>query len=123
MHRAPIITGIVLVLSFHFFVTSISRSLYLESFWKSLREKFSSAGSVTSIMMHAFSSKVFNITSRRFASIFLSALIVKSQRIVTSVLSITGCGVCSYHFSVWGKLKFLHNIQCMKLATRSYLWK
>ena len=26
-------------------------------------------------------------------------------------------------FSVWGKLKFLHYIQCIKLATRSCLWR
>ena len=58
-----------------------------------------------------------------FASIFLSVLIVKSHKIVTSVLSTTSCGVCSCHFSMWGSLKFLRNIQCMKLATRSCLWR
>ena len=40
MPSAPITTGIVLVLSVHIFVTSISRSLYLESFWNSLTEIF-----------------------------------------------------------------------------------
>ena len=40
MPRAPIATGIVLVLCFHIFATSISRSLYLERFWNSLREFF-----------------------------------------------------------------------------------
>ena len=63
------------------------------------------------------------LMSGRFASIFLSTLIVKSLRIVTSVFSVTGCGVSPYHFSVWGSLKFLHNILCMKLATRSCLWR
>ena len=40
MPRAPITTGIILVLSFHVFVTSISRCLYLESFRNSLWEIF-----------------------------------------------------------------------------------
>ena len=34
MPRAPITSAIVLVLSFQIFDTSISKSLYLESFWK-----------------------------------------------------------------------------------------
>ena len=117
MPRAPIATGIVLVLSFYIFITSISRSLYLQSFWNTLREVFLSAGTVTSIMIHIFLSKFFIVMSGQFTSIFLSVLIGKSHRFVTFVLSVTGCGVCSYHFSVWGWLKFSHNIQCMKLMT------
>ena len=123
MPRAPITTGIVLILNFYIFVTSISRSLYLESFWNSLREIFLSAGTVTSIMIHVFSSKLFIVMSGWLASIFQSVLIVKSHRIVTSVPSVTGCGVCSYHFPVCGKLKFLHNIQWMKQVSRSCLWR
>ena len=42
--------------------------------------------------------KIFMEMSGRFASIFLSVLIVNFHRIVTSVLSITGCGVCSCYF-------------------------
>ena len=91
MPRAPITTGTVLVLSFYIFVTLISRSLFLAS--RTLRKIFLSAGPVTSIMMHVFSSKFFIVMSGRFASIFLSVLIVKPHRIVTSVLSITVCGV------------------------------
>ena len=85
MLRAPITTGVVFVTSFHIFVASISRYLHLESFWNFLREIFLSAGTLTSIIIHVFSSKFF-----RFTSIFLSVLIVKSHRIVTSVLSTTG---------------------------------
>ena len=121
MSRAPITTGIVLVLSFHIFVTSIWRSLYLESFWNSLREIFLSAQTVTSIMIYDSLQKI--VMSGRFASIFLSILIVKSHRIVSPVLSITSSGVCSYHFSVWERLKILHNTQCMKLETRPCLWR
>ena len=76
MPRDPITPGIVLVLNFHIFVTSIPRSFYLESIWNSLREKFSSAGTIASIMMHIFSLKFFIVMSDRFASIFLSVLIV-----------------------------------------------
>ena len=76
-----------------------------------------------SVMIHVFSSKFVIIMSGRFTSIFLSALIVKSHRTVTSVLSITGCGIHSYHLSVWAKVRFLHNIQCIKLATQSRLWR
>ena len=45
-------------------------------------------------MMHVFSSKYFIIMFSRFASFFLSVLIVKSHKIVTFVLSGTGlwCG-------------------------------
>ena len=121
MPSAPVTTGMVLVLSFHIFVTSISRSLYLESFWNSLREIFLSSGTATSSIIHVFSLWSFIVLSGRFASILLSVWIVKSHKIVTYVLSITGCGVCSYHFSVWGRLKFVHSVQCMNLATRSCL--
>ena len=117
MPRTPTTTGIVLVLSFYISVTTISRSLYLESFWNSLREIFLSAGTVTSIMMYVFSLTCFIVMPSWFASIFLSLLIAKSHGIVTSLLSVTGCGVCSYHFSVRCRLKFLQNIQSMKLAT------
>ena len=58
--------------------------------------------------------EIFLVMSGRFALIYLSVLIKKSHRIVTSVLPVTGCGVCLCHFSVWGRLKYLHNIQCMK---------
>ena len=61
-----------------------------------------SAGNATSIMIHVFSSKVFIVMSIRFAFIFLSVLIVKSHKIVTSALSVTAGGVCSYHFFVSG---------------------
>ena len=40
MPRVPVTTGIVFVLSFHIFVTSISRPSHLESFWNSLKETF-----------------------------------------------------------------------------------
>ena len=123
MPRAPVTNGIMLVLSFYIFVTSILRSLYLESFWNSLREKFLSAGTAISIMMHVFSSNFFIVMSGQSAFIFPSVLIVKSHRIIFSVLSVTDCGVRSYHFSVWGMLRILRNIQCMKLATQSCLWR
>ena len=86
-----------------------------------MREIFLSNGTVLFVMIHVFFSKFFIVMSSQFASIFLSVLIVKYNRIVTSVVSVTGCGVWSYHYSVWGRLKFLHNMQCMNLATRSCL--
>ena len=46
------------------------------------------------------------VMSGRFASTFLSVLIVKFHRIVTSVLSITGCDIFSCYFPVWVRLKF-----------------
>ena len=123
MPRAPITTEIVLVLSFHIFVTSVSRSLYLERFWNSLKEMFLSAGTATSIKIHVFSSNIFCAISGWFTSIFLSVLIVKVYRTVTSVFSVTACDACSYHFSVWGRLKFLHNICYMKLVPGPFLWR
>ena len=55
------------------------------------------------------------LTFSQFVLIVPYVLIVKSQRIVTSVLPVTGCDVCLYHFSVRGRLKYLRNIECMKL--------
>ena len=77
----------------------------------------------TCIDINVFSLKRFIITSGWFASIFLSVFIVKSHRFVTSVLSVTDCSTCSYHFFVWGRLQFLHNTQCIKLAICSCLWR
>ena len=108
MPRVPITTGIVLVLIFHIFEPQF-QDLYIQK--GSLRELFLSDGTVTSSIMHVFSSKFFIVMSAQFASIFLSVLIVKPHRIVISVLSVTGCGICSYHFCVWSRLKFLHNFQ------------
>ena len=64
------------------------------------RNNFLSAGTITSIMMHACSSKFFIVMSGQFASIFLSVFILKSHRIVTSVLSGAGCGVFSEILSI-----------------------
>ena len=119
MSGAPITTGIVLIMSFHIFVTSIYRSLYLERFWNTLRDIFLSAGTLTSVMMHVFSLSLLIVTSGQYAFIFLSVLIMNYHRIVSSALCVTGYGECLYHFSVWDRLTFLHNIQCMKLANRS----
>ena len=110
MPRAPVTTGIILVLSFHIFVASISRSLCLGSFWNSLREIYLSIRTVTSIMIPVFSSKFFIEMSGRFASIFLSVLIVKSQSIVTSVLSVTGYVVYSYHFFAWVRFYIISSV-------------
>lgn len=87
-----------------------------------MRKIFLSAGTITSIVIHVYPSKFFIAMSGWFASIFLYVLIVKYHRIVPSVLSIIDFGLCSYHFSVWDRLKLLHNIQYMKLVTRSDLW-
>ena len=94
MLRISVTTVIILVLSFHIFVTLISRSLNLETFRNSSREIFLSAGTATSIMIYVFSSNFFIVMSGRFVSIFLSVLIVKSHRIVAFVHYITGCGKC-----------------------------
>ena len=103
MPSAPVTTAIVLILSFKIFVTSISRSLYLESFWNSLREIFFICWKCNIYHDACIFFEICYLMSGRFASIFLSALIVKSLRIVTSVFSVTGCGVSPYHFSVWGR--------------------
>ena len=104
--RAPIIIETGLVLNFHIFVTSIWRYLYLESARNSLREILLSDKTVTSFMIRVFAFEFFIVMSSRFASIYLFVLIMKSHRIVTSVLFITSCGLCSYYFSVWGNFKF-----------------
>ena len=75
----PITIPIVFVLSFHIFVTSIPRSLYLKSLSNSFSEKFYSAGTVTSNIVHVRSLKSLIIMSGRFASIFLSVIRVNSK--------------------------------------------
>ena len=66
---AVITTEVAFVLSFHIFVTSISRSLYLVNLSNSFSEIFLSAGTVTSNMVHARFLKSLIILSQRFASI------------------------------------------------------
>ena len=100
--NAPITTGMIFVLSFHILVTSISRSLYFESFWNSFNEMFRSESTATSIMMQVRSSWFLIIISGLFASIFLYVWTVKSHSMVTFFPSTTGFGVYSYHFSVFG---------------------
>ena len=53
--KIPITTRIVTVFIFYSFSTSISRSLYLDSFSNSATETFLSAGIFTSIKLQAFS--------------------------------------------------------------------
>ena len=66
---AVITTEVAFVLSFHIFVTSISRSLHLVNLSNSFSEIFLSAGTVTSNMVHARFLKSLIILSQRFASI------------------------------------------------------
>ena len=110
--NAPITTGIIFVLRFNILVTSISRSLYFESFWNSFNAMFWSEGNKKSgrtnlhhdgqIIMQVRSSWLFIIISVLFASTFLSDWTVKLHSMVTFFLSTTGSGVFLYHFSVCG---------------------
>ena len=98
MPSASIATGIVLVLSFHIFIISISRSLYLESFRNSVKRNIFICWNCNNYHDTCILFKFFIVISGRFAFIFLSVLIMKLHRIVTSVLCVTVCGVCWYHF-------------------------
>ena len=71
---APTTIGTVDVFICHIFVTSISRSLYLDSFSTSLIDTFLSDGILMSIMMHFFSFLSLIIMSGLLAFISLSVL-------------------------------------------------
>ena len=109
--NVSITAGIIFVLSFQILVTSISRSLYFESFWNSFNEMFWSEGTATSIMMQVRPSWFFIIISGMFVSIHLNK---KSHSMITFFLSTAGSGVCLYHFSVCSISVF---------ATKSCRWR
>ena len=69
---APTTIGTVEVFICHIFVTSISRSLYLDSFSTSLIDTFLSDGILISIIMHFFSILSLIIMSGLLAFISLS---------------------------------------------------
>ena len=92
MPNATITTGITVVFKCHIFYISISRPLYLLAFSYFLSETFLSEGTVISISKHVFSFWSFTVIPGRFALIDLSVCIVKSQRIVASLPSVTGSG-------------------------------
>ena len=119
--RAPTTTGIVVVLSCHIFVVSISRSLYLDSFSNSFRDIFLSDGMVISISRHRFFFLSLIIMSGRLAFIVRSVCTEKSHSIVTSCVSVTGSGWCSYQCSAWGALNCLQTDQWMYCPTLSCL--
>ena len=70
--KTPITTGIVTVFICHSFSTSISRSLYLDTFSNSATETFLSARIFTSINLQVFSLLSITVMSGLFALIFLS---------------------------------------------------
>ena len=98
---APTITGTVSVLNPHIRVVSILRSFYFESFLMTFVEVFRSDGTDASIsLQHRLAWSLITI-SVLFADSSLSACICISQRIVTSSLSVTVSGLCSYHAPLW----------------------
>ena len=90
-----ITTGIIFVLSFHIFVTFISRSLYLESLPNYFSEIFDSAGAGKSNMVHVRSLNSLITISGQFTSTFSSMRIVTSHSAITFFLSTTCFGVFS----------------------------
>ena len=108
MPRDPTITGTVLVLSFHIFCISISRSLYLLSLLNSLAGMFWSVGMLMSMRRHLFSLKSLTIMSGQFACIVLLVRMGKSHNRVTWSPSTTGCGLCSYQCS---QVSILYDLQ------------
>ena len=95
--RAPMITGTVCVLSCHSLVTSISRSLYFESFSNCFMDVFLSDGMATSISRHSFFFLFFIIMSGRLALMVRSVCMGKSHSMVVFSVSVTSSEWCSYH--------------------------
>ena len=102
--NAPTATGIAIAFKCHIFYISICKSLYLIIFSYSLSDRFISEGTVMSINKHVFFLQSFTIMSGRLAYIDLSVCIVRSQRIVPPLPSVTGAGWCSYQCSAYGAL-------------------
>ena len=79
--RAPIMTGITIVLICHILVTSISRSLYFDNFYISLLATVCSDGTDMSMKMHLFSFLSLITMSGLFAVTFLSVWICITHNI------------------------------------------
>ena len=97
--NATITTKIVKVFICHSFSTSISRSLYLDSFSNSATETFLSEGIYKSINLQVFSFLSLAVMSGLFALIFLSVCMLQSHKMVTLSVSVTVSGWCSYQLS------------------------
>ena len=97
--NATITTKIVKVFICHSFSTSISRSLYLDSFSNSATETFLSEGIYKSISLQVFSFLSLTVMSGLFALIFLSVYMLQSHKMVTLSVSVTVSGWCSYQLS------------------------
>ena len=82
---------------FHILFTSISRSLYFDSFSVSLLPTFRSDGTDISMKIHLFSFLSLITISGLFAVISLSVWIGMSHSMITSFPSVTVLGLCSYH--------------------------
>ena len=98
--RAPTTTGIVSVFIPHILLTSISKSLYLDNFSVNFAEVLLSDETDMSVSMHLLSFLSLTTMSDLLAFISLSVCRGISQCVVTSLLSVTVVGWCSYHFSV-----------------------
>ena len=80
--RAPITTGTVVVLSPHIRSTSISKSLYLVSFFVVLTKVLVSRGVVMSMRRQVLSFLLFTTMSGLLAAMVLSVWMVMFHRIV-----------------------------------------
>ena len=116
------ITGMVLVFTFHIFEISISKSLYLLSFSNSFAETLLSLGTLISISWHVCLTLSLITISGRLARIVRSVWIEKSHNMVTALFSVTGSGLCSYHFSSVSIPYCLHTFQWIYCPTRSCLF-
>ena len=115
--RAPITIGIVVALIPHIHSTSISRSLYFESFSVTLTEVFFSVGMDISISRQLFSCLLLITMSGLLAFISRSICIGISHKIVMSSFSLTVCDLCSYYLS------FVFILISLQMFQWSYMWR
>ena len=122
--KAPITIGIIIIIMFHSFSNSLTRSRYFFSFSHSLFYYVISRDS----KVHNFSSSLYFsfflfliITSDRLAKIRWSVCMFKSHWSLCISFSRTTAVLCIFHLFIWSNFNFLHISQWITLPTQSCL--
>ena len=118
--NAPITIGIIVMMMFHSFVYSLTRSWYSSFFSRSF-SFFCGQPVRSTILQVLFFYLLITIRSGLLAEIRWSVCISMSHRSLCVSYSRTAAGLWLHHLFVWSNLKLLHISQWITLATQSCL--
>ena len=113
--KAPITIGTIVTFMFHSFFNSLARSRYLSFFSHSFRFILWSTGTES---RQFYKPTFFVDYSGLLAGIRWSVCILKSHRSLCVSFSLTGVGLCIYHFLACLNLNFLHISEWITLPTQ-----